>query len=463
MSNESLQNIFTRLQRQIEDTSNQPDINKRFQASLELIMSSHYDHNIKLECNSGSANLKLKRQNYVNHFNSKKGCEINPYFRTNNCENKYHFKKSYYKCAVCFARTCKNCCTSDETLQVRFQKYIKTNLTLSGSPSTATFYKTKYICNACLLTLVESVKQIQIIVPQKGLATLLEESLYKFEQINIQMLYGLIFYGNIQTKSLTITTKTKCTFIKQYLYDRFSDVLKVVGTQNLRIFLNSLKKHNENVAEVIHQEQLQLFEELPVVTTSPSTVAKKKNFYTFIELLKKEYDSRSNSITWLKQLTHYWRHKYLPLTFMETDLSKITKVILKTVLDKPGKDKAFSGDDNDIKQFIEIYNEYLDSRGGPGRLGPVRNQLEREYASIMQQELELLETAKSGTAERGTAHRVALLANGGKKQHKYIKRKKVNVKKVGVYRSKSGYFYRRYKNGKVKRISKETYKKSKKK
>lgn len=57
----------------------------------------------------------------------------------------------------------------------------------------------------------------------------------------------------------------------------------------------------------------------------------------------------------------------------------------------------------------------------------------------------------------------ALLASGGKKKkNKYIKRKKVTVKKVGVYRSKGGYYYRRYKNGKRKRISKEMYYKLKK-
>ena len=50
---------------------------------------------------------------------------------------------------------------------------------------------------------------------------------------------------------------------------------------------------------------------------------------------------------------------------------------------------------------------------------------------------------------------------GGKKKNKYIK-KKENVKKVGVYRSKGGYYYRRYKNGKKKRISKEMYHKLKK-
>ena len=53
----------------------------------------------------------------------------------------------------------------------------------------------------------------------------------------------------------------------------------------------------------------------------------------------------------------------------------------------------------------------------------------------------------------------AILAAGGKKKNK--SRKKLTVKKVGVYRSKGGYYYRRYKNGKVKRISKEIYKKLK--
>ena len=54
---------------------------------------------------------------------------------------------------------------------------------------------------------------------------------------------------------------------------------------------------------------------------------------------------------------------------------------------------------------------------------------------------------------------------GGKrtKKKKVSKKKKSIIKKVGVYRTKGGYFYRRYKNGKVKRISKETYQKSKKK
>jgi hypothetical protein len=56
----------------------------------------------------------------------------------------------------------------------------------------------------------------------------------------------------------------------------------------------------------------------------------------------------------------------------------------------------------------------------------------------------------------------AMLAVGGKKKkNKYIKRKKITVKKVGVYRSKGGYYFRRYKNGNVKRISKEIYKKLK--
>ena len=55
-----------------------------------------------------------------------------------------------------------------------------------------------------------------------------------------------------------------------------------------------------------------------------------------------------------------------------------------------------------------------------------------------------------------------VLAGGGKKKkNKYIKRKKITVKKVGVYRSKGGYYFRRYKNGNVKRISKEIYKKLK--
>ena len=39
---------------------------------------------------------------------------------------------------------------------------------------------------------------------------------------------------------------------------------------------------------------------------------------------------------------------------------------------------------------------------------------------------------------------------------------KCSKKKVGVYRTKNGYYYRMYKNGKKKRISKEMYFKIKK-
>lgn len=52
-----------------------------------------------------------------------------------------------------------------------------------------------------------------------------------------------------------------------------------------------------------------------------------------------------------------------------------------------------------------------------------------------------------------------VIKNGGKR----TKKKKSVIKKVRLYRSKDGYYYRRYKNGKVKRISKETYQKCKKK
>ena len=64
-------------------------------------------------------------------------------------------------------------------------------------------------------------------------------------------------------------------------------------------------------------------------------------------------------------------------------------------------------------------------------------------------------------AEQNRIWKQSTATGGGKKKNKYIK-KKENVKKVGVYRSKGGYYYRRYKNGKKKRISKEMYHKLKK-
>ena len=55
MSNESLQNILTRVQQQLALPNNPDNINKKFQATLELIMKSHYDNNIKLEINNSSS------------------------------------------------------------------------------------------------------------------------------------------------------------------------------------------------------------------------------------------------------------------------------------------------------------------------------------------------------------------------------------------------------------------------
>jgi hypothetical protein len=447
--------------------NNLHNINKKFQATLEVIMKSHYDNNIKLVYNNVSGNLKLKNS-YTNSFKSEYGCEINPYFRTNDCKKSYRWKSSYYICGICYARTCENCCTSDDTLGVQFQKYIKKNLSLSLSPSTATFYKTKYICNACLLTLVESVEQIKIILPRQGSVTLSDASLYQQRQRNIKMLYTLIFNGNMIDTSLYSATKTKCIGIKTYLYNRFPNVLRYIGEQKLRSFLNLLNRHNKNVEKVIHEGYINTLANLPVVTTPPntksqtSTAAKKKNFYTFIELLREECGKSIGSTIWLKGLTECWQ-AYLPFAFLERDLSEITKVILKTVLDKPGKDEKFLGNQSDIENFIEIYNQYLGNRGGPGN--PVVNvsELEAEYDIIIQDEVEAQKTAPAQASAQAQAQAMLAVGGGGKKQHKYIKRKKVNVKKVGVYRSKGGYFYRRYKNGKVKRISKETYKKSKKK
>ena len=78
--------------------------------------------------------------------------------------------------------------------------------------------------------------------------------------------------------------------------------------------------------------------------------------------------------------------------------------------------------------------------------------------------------AASASEPQPQRHAVALEESGmiagrkGGKKRKLIKKKSISkkkpiAKKTGVYRSKGGYFYRRYKNGKVKRISKETYKK----
>ena len=86
----------------------------------------------------------------------------------------------------------------------------------------------------------------------------------------------------------------------------------------------------------------------------------------------------------------------------------------------------------------------------------VQQPARKQPAAVVQQP-----ARKQAVAER-------VPARGGKKRKSNKKkslsnRKKLIIKKVGVYKTKSGYFYRRYKNGKVKRISKETYKKSKNK
>lgn len=450
MNNSSLNSLIQRYEEMIHMNSNPANIRTKFQASLEAIMKSHYDNNIKVIYNNSGANLRLKKQksNYTSNelknlaFKSK--CQINPYFKTSNCKTDLSFMNSKCRCAVCFATTCINCCSSDKDLGVNFQRYIKKNLTLSPGPSGAMVFDTKYICNACLLTLAESVEQIKLIsFPQQPVT---------FNQSNIQKIYGIIFKGNPTRTSLDRTTRTKCIWIKTYLYDRFPEVLKHLGTQNLRHFLNSLKKYNENVANTMNEGFASVIASLPVANTPPGET-KVKNFRNFIEILEAECKMPNiRSTTWLIKLRKYW-HTYLSLAFIEPDLSKITKVILKTVLNKSNKNQTFNGDDDDIKNFIKIYNQYLGNQGGPGR--PIINQLEAEYTNITQGEVEVLEPAPE------PVQRLALLAQGGKKKHKYIKRKKVSVKNVGVYRSKGGYYYRRYKNGKVKRISKEIYKKLK--
>lgn len=537
MSNESLQNILTRVQQQLRLPNNPDNINKKFQATLELIMKSHYDNNIKLEINNSSSNLKLKRQNYHNNFNSRKGCEINPYFKASNCENKYRFNMSYYICGICFARTCKNCCTSDKALNVKFQGSIR-NLKLLVGPSS----KEVYICNACLLTLVESVEQIKVPLPPKRLVTLCEDNLYKMKQRNIQMLYRTIF--NIS--NLNITARFACQSIKHDLYSKFPDTLKLLGTLNLQQFLKALINQNESVKGLLHQQQLEVCEKLPVVTTPPSTisqtstVANKKDFYTFIDflfsesiettrqkylreqltlLIENSSNSRSNSIynvpetladgtptTELNRLMNELMNnlhnnsssepKYV--TAMKSDKQSPEIMALELLIPammnpchpywsyilKPffEKNKVHLLQEssrniklkltplikeliNDKRQiyicFKELYNKYLGKGGGSG--GTINGVTEE-----LQKELSTIESKQQVQVRQAQAQAQQALAGGGKKRKSNKKKslsnkKKVNVKKVGVYRSKGGYFYRRYKNGKVKRISKETYKKSKKK
>lgn len=77
--------------------------------------------------------------------------------------------------------------------------------------------------------------------------------------------------------------------------------------------------------------------------------------------------------------------------------------------------------------------------------------LRQKYAQFTNTQIkQLYQIIMRNKSNALSVNSVNVSTRGGKKKH--------IVKKVGVYRSKGGYYYRRYKNGKVKRISKEIYK-----
>ena len=367
------------------------------------------------------------------------------------------------------------------------------------------------------------------------------------------MLYRLIF----NSSNLNIAARFACQSIKHDLYSKFPDRLKFLGTLNLQQFLKALINQNESVKGLLHQQQLEVCEKLPVVTTPPSTisqtstVANKKDFYTFIDFLFSESikttrqiyftkqlesliknssnssNSRSNSTynvpdalpdgtpttelnTIIKELnknnnnnfhnnssskpkpryvTATKSHKLLPeIMALELEIPPTMNHckwywlnILKPFFEK-NKVRLLQESSRNIKLkltplikqlindereiyicFKKLYNKYLGKGSGPGGITNGVTQELREELSTIESKQQVQVRQAQAQAQPQQA-----LAGGGKKRKSNKKKslsnkKKVNVKKVGVYRSKGGYFYRRYKNGKVKRISKETYKKSKKK
>ena len=272
--------------------------------------------------------------------------------------------------------------------------------------------------------------------------------------------------------------------------------------------LKAIIKDYEEALRIKHElESLKLNNDMPNVPQT-STVANKKDFYTFLDLLFTEsikttlnklysvpnnYNNRENEImkelnnfnnyaksqglynstrNYVKQMTSLSADTNRP-EIMQDDFLKPPEMkscdwywvnILKPFFEQ-NKYKLLENSSRNIKLkvtplikqllheereiytcFKDLYNNWRDEGGGGQGMSLETTLQENESAGAQTQRV-------AAQPQRAQPQRVAALAGG----------KKISVKKIGVYRTKGGYFYRRYKNGKVKRISKETYKKSKKK
>ena len=178
----------------------------------------------------------------------------------------------------------------------------------------------------------------------------------------------------------------------------------------------------------------------------PLPVKQKKDFYMYIDLLFSESkDGTQKPAGMGLNCEWYWLNVLQPF-FVKNKLSLVNTS--RNITSEVKQLVQILSEDNRLiyRCFVKLYSEWKGGEGGG--IADLVNMMKPQGEPAQQQQQRLQAEAMSA-------------GGGKKKKNKYIKRKKITIKKVGVYRSKGGYYYRRYKNCKVKRISKETYKKLK--
>lgn len=224
------------------------------------------------------------------------------------------------------------------------------------------------------------------------------------------------------------------------------------GSQNLSKYQVPDNFNEEAIMAELNEINNQIINKKPI----------KRDMFLFIQEL---YEQTYNHKYW-NALDPYYQYPYLFRDIFETinknngspKTTKITPEKLRENTIKLIRRLIGSRQSRDT-EFLKTYITWRSTNGG------TPNSVKSELQTVLN---ELRAAQSERVAEARQAELVP--ASGGKKNNKYkstktknINVKKINVKKVGVYKTKGGYFYLRYKNGKVKRISKETYKKSKKK
>ena len=207
----------------------------------------------------------------------------------------------------------------------------------------------------------------------------------------------------------------------------------------------------------------QLFEKLSVVPSQPAAPARKKDFFMYIDELFQESNDVTQKPTSMGQCDNYWCIVLMPVfvrkknLFANADADNRNEVIILARNLIKNKNKEI------YNCFIKLYSIWKGGDGGESNMQAAIADLKATVNAYNQAQRDASPATASSGQQRQPAQ--AMLASGGghKKKKPLAKKKKPLAKKTGVYHSKGGYFYRRYKNGKVKRISKETYKKSKKK